>query len=45
MRMQYLDEGPSMAPVALCLHGEPTWCYLYRKMIPAFVAAATAMNG
>jgi haloalkane dehalogenase len=37
--MHYLDEGPKGAPVALCLHGQPTWSYLYRKMIPAFVAA------
>jgi haloalkane dehalogenase len=39
LRMHYLDEGPRGAPVALCLHGQPTWCYLYRKMIPAFLAA------
>jgi haloalkane dehalogenase/tRNA(adenine34) deaminase len=39
LRMHYLDEGPRNAPVALCLHGQPTWSYLYRKMIPAFVAA------
>ena len=39
LRMHYIDEGPRSAPVALCLHGEPTWSYLYRKMIPAFVAA------
>ena len=39
LRMHYVDEGPRSAPVALCLHGEPTWSYLYRKMIPAFVAA------
>ena len=39
LRMHYLDEGPRDAPVAFCLHGEPTWSYLYRKMIPAFVAA------
>src|SRR5271157_2322591 len=38
-RMNYLDEGPRAAPVALCLHGQPTWSYLYRKMIPAFLAA------
>src|SRR5271156_548384 len=38
-RMHYLDEGRRGAPVALCLHGQPTWSYLYRKMIPAFVAA------
>ena len=37
--MHYLDEGPRDAPVALCLHGEPTWSYLYRKMIPALLAA------
>jgi haloalkane dehalogenase len=39
LRMHYLDEGLAGGPVALCLHGEPTWSYLYRKMIPAFVAA------
>jgi haloalkane dehalogenase/tRNA(adenine34) deaminase len=39
MRMAYLDEGPTDAPVFLCLHGEPTWSYLYRKMIPVFLAA------
>ena len=39
LRMHYLDEGRRGAPVALCLHGQPTWSYLYRKMIPAFVAA------
>jgi pimeloyl-ACP methyl ester carboxylesterase len=39
MRMAYLDEGPSDADVVLCLHGEPTWSYLYRKMIPVFLDA------
>jgi haloalkane dehalogenase/tRNA(adenine34) deaminase len=39
LRMHYLDEGPHQAPVALRLHGNPTWSYLYRKMIPAFLAA------
>lgn len=39
LRMHYLDEGPRDAPVALCLHGQPSWSYLYRKMIPAFLAA------
>ena len=39
-RIHYLDEGPADAEVTwLCLHGQPTWCYLYRKMIPVFVAA------
>lgn len=32
-RMHYVDEGQG-EEVILCLHGEPTWCYLYRKMIP-----------
>jgi len=39
LRLHYLDEGTAGAPVFLCLHGEPTWSYLYRRMIPAFVAA------
>ncbi len=39
LRIHYLDEGPSDGPIILCLHGEPTWCYLYRKMIPVFVEA------
>ena len=40
LRMHYLDEGPADAEVTfLCLHGEPTWAYLYRKMIPVFTAA------
>ena len=40
IRIHYLDEGPEEAKqVFLCLHGEPTWSYLYRKMIPVFTAA------
>lgn len=39
LRMHYLDEGPASAPVVLLLHGEPSWSYLYRKMIPPLVAA------
>jgi pimeloyl-ACP methyl ester carboxylesterase len=40
IRVHYLDEGPNKANhVFLCLHGQPTWSYLYRKMIPVFVAA------
>lgn len=39
IRMHYIDEGPSTAEhIFLCLHGEPTWSYLYRKMIPVFTA-------
>ena len=36
LRMHYVDEGPRDAPVMLLLHGEPSWAYLYRKMIPVF---------
>ena len=40
LRAHYLDEGSRNARhVFLCLHGEPTWSYLYRKMIPVFTAA------
>jgi haloalkane dehalogenase len=40
MRQHYVDEGPRDAAVtALCLHGEPSWAYLYRKMLPVFTAA------
>lgn len=38
LRVHYLDEGAGER-VYLCLHGEPTWSYLYRRMIPHFVAA------
>ena len=37
LRVHYLDEGPKDADrTFLCLHGQPTWSYLYRKMIPVF---------
>ena len=39
LRMAYIDEGPRDGAVILCLHGEPSWSYLYRFMIPKFVAA------
>ena len=39
-RMHYVDEGPRDAAVtALCLHGNPTWGYLYRHMIPVLTGA------
>ncbi|MFK7913530.1 MAG: haloalkane dehalogenase [Pseudomonadales bacterium] len=38
LRVHYLDEGPRDGPVVLCMHGQPSWSYLYRKMIPLFTA-------
>jgi len=40
LRMAWIDEGPADAETTfLCLHGEPTWSYLYRHMLAEFVAA------
>lgn len=39
VRIHYVDEGPANAEPVLMLHGEPSWSYLYRKMIPPVVAA------
>jgi haloalkane dehalogenase len=39
LRMHYVDEGPRDGAIVLCLHGEPSWSYLYRKMIPPLVGA------
>ena len=39
LRMHFVDEGPREAPVVLLLHGEPTWSFLYRRMIPVLAAA------
>lgn len=39
LRMHYLDEGRHGGKTFLCLHGQPTWSYLYRHMIPLLVAA------
>ncbi|MCB1686628.1 MAG: haloalkane dehalogenase [Pseudomonadales bacterium] len=38
-RVHYLDEGPADAAPILLIHGEPTWSYLFRKMIPILTAA------
>jgi haloalkane dehalogenase len=39
LRMHYLDEGPRSGTPVVCFHGEPTWAYLYRKMLPPLVDA------
>ena len=39
LRMHYVDEGPRDGAVVVLLHGEPTWSYLYRTMIPPLVDA------
>lgn len=44
LRCAVIDEGartdaPEVQPTFLCLHGEPTWSYLYRRMIPVFLAS------
>jgi pimeloyl-ACP methyl ester carboxylesterase len=40
LRVHYLDEGPARAAETfLCLHGQPAWSYLYRKMIPVLTGA------
>lgn len=39
LRMHFLDEGPRTGEPILCLHGQPSWSYLYRKMIPLLTAA------
>lgn len=39
LRIAYIDEGPQDGPIILCMHGEPSWSFLYRKMIPVFIEA------
>lgn len=39
LRIAYIDEGPRDAPAVLLMHGEPTWSFLYRKMIPVLLQA------
>ena len=37
LRIHHVDEGPRDGPLVLCMHGQPVWSYLYRKMIPLLV--------
>jgi len=39
LRIHHVDEGPAEGPVVLVMHGQPTWSYLYRHMIPVLTAA------
>jgi haloalkane dehalogenase len=39
LRIHHVEQGPSSGEVVLCLHGQPTWSYLYRTMIPIFAQA------
>lgn len=39
VRVGYIDEGPRDAPTVLCLHGEPTWSYLYRYVVAELLDA------
>ncbi len=39
LRVHHIDEGPRDAPPVLMLHGEPSWSYLYRKMVPIITGA------
>jgi haloalkane dehalogenase len=39
LRVGYVDVGPRDGEVVLCLHGEPSWSFLYRRMIPVFLDA------
>lgn len=39
LRMAYVEDGPADGPVVLLLHGEPTWSFLYRQMLPVLAAA------
>jgi haloalkane dehalogenase len=39
LRVHHIDEGPADGPVVLLMHGEPSWAYLYRHMVPVLVEA------
>jgi haloalkane dehalogenase len=38
LRIHHVDEGPRDGEIVLCMHGQPTWSYLYRHMIPLLTA-------
>ncbi len=43
LRLHYVDEGPRDSEATfLCLHGEPTWAYLFRRMLPVFTQPVIA---
>ena len=44
LRVHYVDEGPRDAAPVLLMHGEPIWCYLYRKMIPVITEAGLSRD-
>ena len=44
LRVHHVDEGAPDAPVVLLLHGEPSWSYLYRHMIPLLVDALVTVK-
>jgi haloalkane dehalogenase len=39
LRIHHVEEGPADGPTVLCMHGQPSWSYLYRHMIPILVGA------
>src|SRR4051795_3827686 len=39
LRVAYVEDGPAGGPLVLLLHGEPSWSFLYRRMIPVLAAA------
>jgi haloalkane dehalogenase len=38
LRIHHIDEGPKDGPLVLCMHGQPVWSYLYRKVVPYLTA-------
>lgn len=38
LRIHYVDEGPAAADPVLLMHGEPSWCFLYRRIVPPLAA-------